>query len=193
MNDSFLLAACPACSCPWLRCFPSPFPSGDSFILQVRSCFIFLKLFLGPGWREMHVSIAGFVYLLFTLPGSFCRGICLACSLTSSRSQLQLDLLREAFSDHPVYTNTCTIPSPASFFLEPLILLDSLSLFPSLSLSLSHTHTHTHTHISIFLPTYQLSHCLSSMQILVCHLHESISFMGRVNLMVLITAALQLC
>ena len=70
---------------------------------------------------------------------------------------------------------------------------NSLSLFPSLSLSHTHTHTHTHTHISIFLPTYQLSHCLSSMQILVCHLHESISFMGRVNLMVLITAALQLC
>lgn len=99
MNDSFLLAARPARICPWLRCSLSPFPSGDSFILQVRLCFIFLKLCLGPGWREMHVSIAGFVYLLFTLPGGFCRGICLACSLTSSRSQLQQDLLREAFSD----------------------------------------------------------------------------------------------
>lgn len=65
--SGFMLCLC----LPLAGMLSSPFPPGASFILQVSSCFIFTKLSLGPGRREMHVSVAGFVPLLFTLPKVF--------------------------------------------------------------------------------------------------------------------------
>lgn len=57
MNPSFFLALFSARICPWLGCSPSHLLSGDLFILALSSCFIFLKLALGPGWKEMHISL----------------------------------------------------------------------------------------------------------------------------------------
>ena len=149
--------------CPWLWCTPSPFPSGNSLILQVSLCFIFLRLSLGPGWREMHISITGLcTYCAFCLEVfaelSVWHLPSLLPGLSSNWTASEMHSLITA------YTNTCTDLSPWCIFFRDT----NITWF---SLSLTHTHP--------YLPTY-LSSISLSMQILVCNLHENISFMGRV-------------
>lgn len=147
--------------CPWLWCTSSPFPSGNSFILQVGLVLAFLRLFLGPGWREMCSCLAmqvcithcalcleGFAevsvwHVLLPLPG-----------LSSNWTISEMHSLLTA------YTNTCTDSLLDAFFLRDT----NITWF-----SLSHIHTHP------YLPTtYHLSHCLCkfwSVTSMKCKLH----------------------
>lgn len=150
--------------CPWLWCTPSPFPSGNSFILQVSLCL--------SSWDCSWVLVGG----KSTFPLQVC--VLIVHSAWKFLQRYLSDMFPHFFQvSVPIGPSQRCILCSLPILTPALISLLDAFFFKDTNItwfSLSHIHTHP------YLPTY-LSSISLSMQILVCNLHENVSFMGRVK------------